>query len=274
MSGAPGGKGSPAGRYVYCVAPLVELGGKFLRGLEGAEVYQIAFQDIGALVHACRAVPYLGEDEQVKAWLLAHHQVVDTVWEMTGTVLPMSFDVIIRGDTSTSADDNVIRWLKDNYGAFKAKLAAFKGKVELGIQVSWNKTAAAERLAAEDPEVRRLQGEMQGKTKGLAFFYQQRIEKRVRNRLDETADAICGTYLKEIQALAHETLSNKPKRLDQGEMLLNLSVLTDRNRIEDIGTLLGSLQEQTGTEVRFTGPWPPYSFVERMTSPDDPNQRV
>lgn len=265
---ARGGESSSAGRYVYCVAPLVDLAGKSLRGLEGAEVYQIAFQDIGAVVHACPPVPYLGEGEQVKAWLLAHHEVVDAVWEMTGTVLPMSFDVIIKGDTHTSADDNVIHWLQENHSAFRTKLAALKGKVELGIQVVWNRAAAAEQIAAEDPEIRKLQGELRGKPKGVAFFYQQLTEKRVKNKLDETADAICATYLKEIQALTCETLSNKPRRLDQGEMLLNLSVLADRNRIEDIGMLLGSLQETTGTEVRFTGPWPPYSFVERMPAPD------
>jgi len=251
----------PDGRYIYCVAPIIDLENKGLRGIGGSHIYQIAFQDIGAIVHDCPVVPYQGEDEVVKAWLLEHHSVIDAVWEFTGTVLPMTFDVIIKGGETCGASDNVIRWLKDNYVTFKSKLESFQQKVELRIQVIWDRAPVLKRVACEDPEVKQLQAEMDGKPQGMAFFYKRKIEKRIKTVVDELADSIYQNYLNRIQALVSESRIEKPKRLEQKEMLLNLSVLAAKERIGDIGNILGELQGQQGIDVYFTGPWPPYSFV-------------
>jgi hypothetical protein len=41
---------------------------------------------------------------------------------------------------------------------------------------------------------------------------------------------------------------------------VNLSVLAPRERVAELGAVLVGFQAE-GVEVRFTGPWPPYSFV-------------
>ena len=213
------------------------------------------------MVHDCPAFPYEGEDKRVQAWLLTHHAVNDAVWDQTGTVLPVTFDVIIKGGPGQQARAQVVAWLEENYESFRDKLNDLQGKAELVIQVNWDRAAAMQEIASTDSEVGQLQEELQGKPKGMAFFYRQKIEKLVRQKADAIVEEICHTYLERIQALAVQTTINKPKRLDSLEMLLHLSVLVDRERISEIGMVLGELEARQGIAIHFTGPWPPYSFA-------------
>jgi tetratricopeptide (TPR) repeat protein len=247
--------------YLYCVAPAFDLSGLDLRGLDDAAVYQIAFREISAVVHDCPAVPYAGDDERVQAWLLAHHAVIDRVWDQTGTVLPLTFDVIIKGGSGQQAREQVVAWLKENYESFRDKLNDLQGTAELVIQVNWDRAAAMQEIGSTDSEVGQLQEELQGKPKGIVFFYRQKIEKLVRQKADAIVEAICHTYLERIRALAVQTSINKPKHLDSLEMLLHLSVLVDREKISEIGMVLGELEARQGIAIHFTGPWPPYSFA-------------
>jgi hypothetical protein len=247
--------------YLYCVAPAFGLSGLDLRGLDDVNVYQIVFGEISAVVHDCPAVPYAGDDERVQTWLLAHHAVIDAVWDQTGTVLPVTFDVIIRGDSGQQARAQVVAWLEENYESFQDKLNSLQGKSELVIQVNWDRAAAMQEIVSTDSEVGLLKEELQGKPKGMVFFYRQKIEKLVWQKADAVVEEICHTYLERIQALSIQTAVNKPKRLDNLEMLLHLSVLIDREKISDVGMLLGELEARQGMFVHFTGPWPPYSFA-------------
>ena len=47
---------------------------------------------------------------------------------------------------------------------------------------------------------------------------------------------------------------------DGRQMLLNLSCLMQQGST-DLGRLLDEIEKAMGVFVRFTGPWPPYSFV-------------
>ena len=44
-------------------------------------------------------------------------------------------------------------------------------------------------------------------------------------------------------------------------MIMNLSCLVAREKYLELGEELGSINGMAGFSVRFTGPWPPYSFV-------------
>ena len=44
-------------------------------------------------------------------------------------------------------------------------------------------------------------------------------------------------------------------------MILNLSLLTDQVGVQRVGDYLERVSQESGAEVRFTGPWPPYSFA-------------
>lgn len=253
-----------AARYVYCILPDIGRDDWGEIGLDGARVYTIGYQDICALVHNCPAEPYQGDDATVKEWVWTHGAVIDAAWAQTDSVLPMTFDCIVRAAEGHSSDETVVAWLCAEYANFRAQLGELKGKVELGVQIFWQTDAVAAALAGESAEIGRLQTEMAGKPKGMVYFYQQKIEKALKQALEGKADADYRRYFQAITALAEDVHVNKVKRDAAGrQMLLNLSLLVRKTQVSALGELLDACQADPGVTVRFTGPWPPYSFVAK-----------
>jgi hypothetical protein len=46
-------------------------------------------------------------------------------------------------------------------------------------------------------------------------------------------------------------------------MLLNLSCLVARDKVDSLGKELEAINNMNGFSVHFSGPWPPYSFVAK-----------
>ncbi len=258
----PGDAAAPealVARYVYCVLPG-EVGDWTLHGLNERPVRAICAAGLTALTHDCPAAPYVGDDERVKAWVLAHGDVVDAAWQRMGTVLPMSFDRIILPDAGVGADEQVARWLTTERDGFCATLERLRGKVELGVQLLWDPRVIADVVARDDAEIQTLMGEVAGQSKGAAYFSQQRIERVLRQALAARAEEDYRTCFRQITALFPEACVNELKKLPKRQMILNLSLLAPKERVPELGVVLAGFQGE-GVEVRFTGPWPPYSFV-------------
>lgn len=258
------------GRYVYCIMP--DTGKKRWGeiGLDGQAVYTISYQDISALVHDCPLEPYQGDDETVKEWVWTHSQVVDAAWAEAGSILPMTFDCIIRPAEGQMVEETVVAWLQAEYDGFKMKLEEFRGKVELGVQIFWLVDAISEKVMEANEEIRQLRQEMVGKPKGMAYFYQQKIEKALKRELEVMADEDYRRYYHWITPYAEDVHVNKAKRPAEGkQMLMNLSLLVGKDRVKELGGELEKIEGEEGLEVRFTGPWPPYSFVSRVSIPEE-----
>lgn len=258
------------GRYVYCIMPNTGEKNRREIGLDGRPVYTISYQDISALVHDCPLEPYQGEDEVVKEWIWTHNQVVDSAWEEADSILPMTFDCVIRPVEGRTVEETVIAWLRTEYDGFKQKLEEFKGKAELGVQILWVADAVSESVMAENEEIGRLRQEMTGKPKGMAYFYQQKIEKTLKVVLETKADEDYRRYYRRIAPYAEDCHVNKVKRPADGmQMLLNLSLLVRKDRVSGLGGELEKIHGEKGVEIRFTGPWPPYSFVSKVSTPEE-----
>jgi hypothetical protein len=57
-----------------------------------------------------------------------------------------------------------------------------------------------------------------------------------------------------------------PEKWQDKLMILNLSCLVHKNRLNAVANTLRQFNQQEGLAVRFTGPWPPYSFVSELKS--------
>jgi len=250
-------------RYAYCVADAGERVSLGPIGLEGSEVYTIPYQDICAVVHNCAAQPYQSEDEEVvKTWVRTHEAVIDAAWEKWGTVLPLSFDMLIRGEMERSAERNVAEWLKDEYEALKKKMEKVRGKAEYGVQVFWEPKVVAESLTRTSPEIRKLDEEIRSKPRGLAYMYRQKLENLIKREMETKADECFQNFYGRIRKHATDIRVEKTKKAEQGlQMILNLSCLVYKGRYTQLGEELDKINQMEGFSVRFTGPWPPYSFV-------------
>lgn len=253
-------------RYIYGVIPRTKKDNLGPIGIMGNTVYSISYKEISALVHDCPPEPYQGGEEEVKEWVASHSAVVDAAWAEADTVLPMSFDVIVKGDEQRSAGENVRKWLEEEYATLGATLEGFRGKVELGVQILWDPAVITQRITVENEEIRELVTEMATKSPGLAYFYQHKIAEAVKHEMEKRAAQDYRNIYEQLRAHAVDTHINKVKRLQGKQMVMNLSLLVERDKVQAVGEILGEVREEEGVEVRFTGPWPPYTFAAKIAA--------
>jgi len=251
------------GRYLYCVADSgkrVDLG---KIGLDGKEVYTVPLVDLCAVVHNCPSEPYKSEDnEVVKRWVVAHEKVVEAAWERFGTVLPVGFDTIIKGEKDISPEENIKNWLKEDYAKLKEKMDQIKGKAEYGVQIFWEPKFMADEIAKTNEEIKNLNQDIKSKSKGMAYMLKQKLENLLKKGIEKKADYYFKDFYARIRKCVFEIRVEKTKKMDEKrQMLMNLSCLADKEKSKELGEELEKINKVEGFAVRFTGPWPPYSFV-------------
>ncbi len=255
--------GQLTGRYLYCVVESSEEMSFGKIGIEGNEVYTIPYEELSAIVHNCPAEPYKSEDKEImNNWVMVHQSMIDQAWERFGTVLPLGFDTIIQGNETTSPEENMKNWLKQDYDNLKRKIEKINGKAEYGVQVFWDPKIIAKNVTEESPEIKKLNEEIKSKPKGLAYMYKQKLEGLMKKEMEGKADHDFKEFFERIKLCVDEIRVEKTKKAEnEKQMLLNLSCLLPKEARGKLGDELEKISNRDGYSVRFTGPWPPYSFV-------------
>jgi hypothetical protein len=250
------------GLYVYCVARSGEAGVLGAIGIEGCEVLAVAGKDICAAVHRCPAEPYQSKDAEVGAsWVTAHHRVVEASWRHWGTVLPLTFNTIIKGEPGRDARACLLGWLEAEREVLNAKLESLAGKAEYGVQLFWDPHVVATRVAQSDAGFMALEEEIQTKSPGIAYMHRQRLQVLLEEKTEAMAIAECATLCGRIARLIGEIRVEKPKR-DSGQlqMLVNISCLVSHAQHPGLEAELEGVSGMEGFSARLVGPLPPYSF--------------
>jgi hypothetical protein len=254
------------GRYVYGIAA----GGEALRlgpiGIESSEVYTIPYRDLCALVHNCPTEPYQSSNDGiVKGWVRTHQSVLDGAKERFGTIIPLGFDTILQSKGDSISPDQVVRdWLKEDYDRLCTMMQKIRGRDEYGVQVSYEPGVIGKQISQQNEEVRKVSEEMATKSPGMAYMYRQKLEKVVKAEMERLADNWFTDFYGRIKKHADDIVVEKTKKMHKDRvMLLNLSCLVAKDNIGALGEELERINNMEGFSVRFTGPWPPYSFVAK-----------
>ena len=251
------------GRYLYCVinsGVMLNLGSI---GIEDSTVYTIPHEDIAAVVHSCQAMPYeTKNNEKAKGWILAHNYVIDCATKKFGTVLPFSFDAIIKGN-----DDTLTDWLGKSCEKFKGELERVKNKAEYSVQIFYEHEKLAGKLVNNDKELKGLKEKMEKMPKGAAYLLQRKYELKVKDALSagiaKLAEEFGGRmreYAEEMKV--QEKTSQVPEKYRDKKLIVALTLLVREDKVEKLGEVLEEINKRDGFAVRFTGPWAPFSFVE------------
>ena len=244
--------------YVYCVVWSPNKPVEFETvGISRKSVYPLYYEDLALIVHECSPIPYSSKDpKKVSEWVKKHGQIIDQVWDRLSNVLPFSFNTIIQETPKKSAFDNASSWLKEKHAAIVQKMSELSGQAEFGVQIYWNRQTAADRLLKNEPTLLNLQKEMVTKGEGAGFLLREKLEKEMRELLEKEGLRWTQDFLDKIKTVVSQFKVEKPK--EEG-MILNLSCLTDKESSR-LGDILEEIENTEGFQVRFTGPWPPYSF--------------
>ena len=250
------------GRYLYCIVDSraeQELGEI---GIEDSKVYTIPHEDVAAVVHACQAKPYESKDEEkVKRWIFAHQYVIDQATKRFGTVLPFTFDSIVKGDDKVVKD-----WLGRERLKFKRELERLKDKSEYTVQIFCDESMLAGKVEEKEIEVRKLREEIKTKPKGAAYLLERKLEGMIKDLVAAEANGYSKKFLEQIKGHIDELKTENPskhvpEKWKDKLMVLNLSCLVHKDRVEELGNVLGEINKLEGFAVRFTGPWAPFSFA-------------
>ena len=260
------------GRYVYGIAASRETVRLGEIGIEGNEVYTIPYQDLCAIVHNCPTQPYQSKDEEiVKSWARVHQSVLDEAKERFGTTIPLGFDTILQPKDDATPPDQVVRdWLKEDYDRLRTLMEKIEGKDEYGIQIFYDPKVMSEIIAKQSEEVRKIREEMATKSPGMAYMYKQKLEKAAKTEMERLADEWFKEFYDRIKQHTEDIVVEKTKKVDKDRMmLLNLSCLVAKEKVDSLGEELEKIDNMEGFSVRFTGPWPPYSFVAKPVAEEE-----
>jgi hypothetical protein len=237
------------GKYVYCVIrsddPLRF--GPIGIGTEPAEVHTINYQDIAAVVSDTPIEVLDATRENV----LAHERVNEAVMR-EHTVIPMSFGTVFK------TRDDIIELLRGAYAAFADVLLKMEDKLEYGLKVLWDREVVLREIENEDEDVRRLKQEILGQ-KGSTYFARVQYGRSV----DAALQARSERYVAEIFDLLRDvSVASRGNKPIGDKMIMNAAFLVSRDKeatfdakVKEIGATYDMLT------FRYTGPWPPYNFV-------------
>ncbi|MBV0926051.1 GvpL/GvpF family gas vesicle protein [Halomicroarcula limicola] len=260
------------GRYLYCVVDVadaddVETGTTLdAEGVDGEEPYLAVQNGLAALVQR-RATPYDSDDETtVKRWLLQHQGVVDAAHERFGTPLPVRFDTILQGD-----DDGIAAWLDRQREDLQPALDRFAGRSEYRIELTCDADAFGAGVTEGDDRLDELQDESDEADSGTAFLKSKQVDQRERSLVaeewNETAASLresLDDHAAEIRNIDRNVTSLDEDDRDDADFETAFSVLADEEAAGAIGDQLDEIAARPGVEVRYTGPWPPYTFAPTL----------
>lgn len=256
------------GRYIYCIVDnnsQLNIGNI---GVEDAEVYTIGYMDIAAVVHACPAMPYKTEDKKkAMEWLFSHGYVIDLLMNRFNSILPFSFDVILKGD-----DDTVKEWLKSEYDTIKKELRKFREKAEYTIQIFCDEGILAESI--NNQELKSLKEKIDNLPKGRAYLLQRKFELYKKYAISAEISKLAHKFAMEIEKQVEDMVVEERIRVPEsykdrnGDVIGTMLVITlsclasrDNDKFQGLSKVLEEISNREGFAVRFTGPWAPFSFV-------------
>jgi hypothetical protein len=240
---------STRGKYVYCIIQATELlkFGNIGLGADPAEVHTVPYKDIAAVVSDTPIeVP-----DATRENVLAHERVNENVMR-THTVIPMSFGTVFK------TPQDIVELLRGAYDAFNDVLHKMQDKLEFGLKLLWDRDVAVREVEKEDEEVRRLKNEIASQ-KGSTYFARMQYGRLLDAALQARSERYVAEIVDQLRDVSVAYRANKPIG---DKMIMNAAFLVSRDQEADFDARVKSLgAKYDKLTFRYTGPWPPYNFV-------------
>lgn len=241
------------GQYLYAVVRAAQARTTYGPiGIYGGKVYAVSSGPLAAVVSDVPRVKMRPE----RRHLAAHHQVLNRLTDQ-GTILPISFGVIAR------APNAIRRILHTNQAAFLDQLHRVEGKVEMGIRVVWDVPNIFEYMVAQHQELRALRDYLFRPGRGPSHTQKIELGRLFESLLNGDRATHTDTVVDALQARCVEIRPSAPRHEHE---VMNLACLVRRNaldRFED-AVLEAARVFDNNYSFDFTGPWPPFNFVEAV----------
>jgi hypothetical protein len=237
------------GKYVYCIieAPDPLRFGPIGIGADPSDVYTVHYKNLAAVVSDAPLEVLDSTRENV----LAHERVNETVMR-EHTVIPMSFGTIFK------TREDIVELLRSAAEAFGDVLNKMQNKLEFGLKVLWDRDQAIREVEAEDEDISRLKKEISGQ-KGPTYFARMQYGRLVDAALQSRSERYVAHILDQLRDVSVASRINKPIG---DKMIMNAAFLISREKESAFDAKVKSIASRFDKlTFKYTGPWPPYNFV-------------
>jgi hypothetical protein len=238
-----------SGKYVYCIITADEplRFGPIGIGGEPAEVHTVNYKDIAAVVSDTPLEVYDPTRENV----LAHERVNEAVMK-SFTVIPMSFNTVFK------TREDIIELLRTAYDAFRDVLVKMEDKLEFGLKIVWEPEMVIREIEKENENLRLLRQEISSQ-RGSTYFARMQYGRLVDSLLQDRSEQLVSEIFAALSDASVASRANKPIG---DKMILNAAFLVTRDRESDFDAKVKEIDATyANLKLKYTGPWPPYNFV-------------
>jgi hypothetical protein len=238
--------------YVYCVGyaePRRNEGHPYSTpGIGGRTdtVRTVEYADLAAVVRDSHKIRY----EISRENLVAYQRVLAEAMERSD-VLPMAFGIVAR-----SNQDVQEQLLKPEFDELHRYLAYNRGRIELELQVRWDRGTLFSEIVAENDEIRVLRDNINRQSPDATYYDRIYLGELISAAVDHKREQEAESILERLQPLVAEMGLNG--NLNE-TMILNASLLVDKikepafsREIQALGTA-----EEGQLILRYLGPLPP-----------------
>lgn len=191
----------------------------------------------------------------------AHEGVLEAVLDQT-TLVPL------RLCTLYESEDGVRSMLRAQRTNLERALKDLAGREEWAVKLLVDPRLLSQEVQATDPDAVALAEELEGQSEAAAYMLRRRLERHVREGVDELAAGLAAELKRRLELEGIEFVTRPPQNRElsqhEGEMLLNAACLVDAASLERMRGVVadfGAERSELGASVTITGPWPPYNFV-------------
>ena len=245
------GSEAEQGKYVYCIIECDEprsFGTESIGG-RGDGIYTIHHGGLAAVVSDTPVVVY----DPTRENALSHEHVNELVMKEF-TVIPMSFGTVFR------TNDDVIEFMKDTSDPLRDVLSKMKDKIEFGLKVNWDPEVVLHQIEQDNEEIRRLKEEILSNRLASTYFARMQLGRLVEQAMTEKSEG----FVREIyDHLRSSAIASRHNRTIGDKMILNAAFLVERDSAAEFDHQIHEIAQRYDGRLRFnfSGPWPPYNFV-------------
>ena len=237
-------------RYVYGVLRAGVEPAISEKGVGDKPVELVTSGQLAALV----SVAPPGEVPGTRRNLMAHSRVLQQAADAT-CVLPMRFGVVMPSEASVRHE-----LLDLHEQQLVAQLDTFVGLAELEVKVLSAEEHLLRTVVAERPDIVARRDRLEGRPPEATYYERIELGELVAAAVSAKREELTRRVLARLEPLAAATEIGE--RLHD-EMVANIALLVQRDRIPDVDKAVSSLEAELGPDlrIRYVGPLPPYSFA-------------
>jgi hypothetical protein len=236
--------------YVYGVTSASSRAAPPAAGVEGSEVSTVEEGPLATLVSGLE-----GDALSAAREVRAHWRVLEEA-SREATVLPVRFGTVME-----SADAVRERLLAPNAERLAALLEQLEGRVQLTVKGEYREEVLMRDVVRESPAIADLRERLRDLPEAAGYYDRIRLGEMVAAEVNRRSEADAALAASRLDPVA---VDRREGPRTSTETAFNLAFLVDRDRQEEFGRAVATVDDELGERValRFVGPQPPYSFAD------------